>query len=323
MRALIVGPDQPARVRFTPDYPQPSPAADEVLIRVTLAGICATDLEIARGYLHFAGVLGHEFVGTVVEGASHLVGRRVVAEINCPCRQCEMCRGGLPNHCLRRTVVGIAGRDGAFADYLTVPAANCHLVADQISDRQAVFVEPLAAAAHVLDAAEIGPGRRAAVLGTGRLGLLVAQVLADTGCELEVIGRNPRTIDFCRRRGLKVAAAPESGVSGRYDVVVECTGCADGLRLALGLCRPCGTIVLKSTYADAATVDLAPLVVNEIRLAGNRCGSFPRALRLLAEHRVEVDELVTAEYALEEGVAALEAAARAENIKVLLRPGGP
>jgi len=321
VQALVSSAEPSRPIRFERDYPDPRPRAGEVMIRVHLAGICATDLEIARGYMQFAGVPGHEFVGTVTAGDPHWIGRRVVAEINCVCLECDLCRRGLTNHCRRRTVLGIAGRDGAFAEYLTVPARNCHVVPDTVTDQQAVFVEQLAAAVHVLDAAPLEPGARVAVLGSGRLGLLVVQVLAVQDCRLEVLGRNPRTLDFCARRGVRTSYVDEVVPAGEHDVVVDCTGCPDGLRLALQLCRPQGTIVLKSTYVEPAALDLAPLVVNEVRVVGNRCGPFAAALQLLSEHRVEVDELVSAVYPLYRGVEALEAAARPENIKVLLQPG--
>lgn len=321
MQALIVSADQPRRVEFVRDYITPQPAAGEVCIRVHLAGICATDLEIARGYMRYAGVPGHEFVGTVVAGDDRLHGRRVVAEINCPCGRCDFCGRGLANHCPHRTVLGIAGRDGAFAEYLTIPAGNCHLVPDNVTDQQAVFVEPLAAAAHVLDAVALQPGQRVVVLGSGRLGLLVAQVLAMQPGELTVIGRNPATLALCARWGIRTLDASDCAAVEGSDVVVECTGVPEGLALALRLCRPCGTVVLKSTYAGAAGVDLAPLVVNEVQVVGSRCGAFAPALRLLAARQVEVDALVSAVYSLEQGAIALAAAARPENVKVLLQPG--
>ena len=277
MQALLIPPDKPTRLEFVRDYPDPHAAADEVLIRVHLAGVCATDLELVRGYMSFAGVPHHEFVGTVDAGPRNLIGsgagrsrsrlvRRVVAEINCVCGQCALCRRGLSNHCPQRTVLGIAGRDGAFAEYLNVPARNCHVVPDSLSDRQAVFAEPLAAAVH-----HTSPKRkRGALIGSGA-------------------GRSRSRL----------------------------------VRLALQLCRPCGTIVRQSTYAEPAGLDLAPLVVNEIHLVGNRCGPLAEALRLLADRRIEVDELVSAEYPLADGVAALAAAERPENVKILLRPGPP
>jgi len=331
VQALVITPQETAGVRFLADHPRPQPRGDDVLIRVRLAGICATDLEICRGYMKFAGIPGHEFVGLVEAGPASLAGRRVVAEINCPCGRCELCHRGLGNHCPQRTVLGIAGRDGAFAEYLIVPAANCHLVPDALSDRQAVFVEPLAAAAHVLD--ELPPPEQAqaltggsapprvAVLGSGRLGLLVAQVLARYPGELVVIGRDPRTLSLCRTWGIRTLAVDALSPRPEYDAVVECTGIPDGLRLALQLCRPRGLVVLKSTCADPATLDLAPLVINEIRLVGNRCGQFPRALRLLADGVVHVDELVTAVYPLPHGAQALVHAARPGSLKVLLEPG--
>jgi threonine dehydrogenase-like Zn-dependent dehydrogenase len=323
VQALVVSAKPARAMRYAPDYPEPRPGAGEVKIRVHLAGICATDLEIARGYMDYAGVPGHEFVGRVVAGDTAWIGRRVVAEINCVCRECDLCRSGLTNHCRRRTVLGIAGRDGAFAQYVVAPARNCHPVPDSITDQQAVFAEPLAAAVHVLDAVPIQSSARVAVLGSGRLGLLVAQVLALQDFRLEVIGRNPRTLAFCARRGINILHVDDVVPAGEHDCVVDCTGSPDGLRLALRLCRPCGTIVLKSTYAEPALIDLAPAVVNEIQVVGSRCGPFPAALQLLAEQRVEVDELVNGIYPLERGREALDAAARPDTIKVLLRPGPP
>jgi threonine dehydrogenase-like Zn-dependent dehydrogenase len=216
-------------------------------------------------------------------------------------------------------VLGIAGRDGAFAELLALPAANCHVVPEGVSDRAAVFVEPLAAAAHVLDAVELERGMHAAVLGSGRLGLLVAQVLLHEPAELRVVGRNPRTLALCARWGI-ATAAPHAVPDGSQDVVVECSGAADGLRAALRMCRPCGTIVLKSTYAASEPVDLAPVVVNEVRVVGSRCGDFAAALRLLEERRVAVEELITAVYPLSRGVEALAAAGQPEHIKILLEP---
>lgn len=321
MHALVLDSDRDPTLSIVADRPLPVPAAGEVLVRVDCAGICATDLELTRGYMQFAGVPGHEFVGTVVEGPDELCGRRVVAEINCACHQCAMCQRGMPNHCLRRTVLGIAGRDGAFAEYLTVPAENCHSVPDAIGDVQAVFVEPLAAAAHVLDAVRITGDMSVALLGSGRLGLLVAQVLLTTGCALTVVGRNERTLAMCAAWGATTTRVDQIELSPTFDVVVECTGVEDGLKLAMRVVRPWGTIVVKSTYADAATLDLAPLVIHELNVIGSRCGAFGPALGLLGAGRVDVESLITAQYALSDGVAAFEAARRTDHVKVLLRPG--
>jgi 2-desacetyl-2-hydroxyethyl bacteriochlorophyllide A dehydrogenase len=320
VKALIVAPEAPGGIRFVTDHPAPTPATGEVRIRVDLAGICATDLEIARGYMQFAGVPGHEFVGTVIDGPDNLRNRRVVAEINCPCGTCPACKRGLGNHCPTRTVVGIAGRDGAFAEQLTVPAANCHVVPDAVSDAAAVFVEPLAAAAHVLDDLPAPhDALRVAVLGTGRLGLLTAAVLAAADGRVTAIGRNPRTLALARQWGLPTAAT-DALEEAAFDAVVDCTGHPDGLRMAMALCRPRGTIVLKSTYAAAAALNPAPVVIHEQRIIGSRCGAFGPALELLAAGRVPVTDLITATYPLSDGVAAMQTAAEREHIKVLLRP---
>jgi len=321
LRALVVSSGLSPRLEVTDEYPRPVPAEGEVLVRVHWAGICATDLEILQGYMQFHGIPGHEFVGTVVTGPTRWVGQRVVAEINCACGVCDICRRGQSHHCPRRTVLGISGRNGAFAEYVAVPETNCHVVPDGASDEEAVFVEPLAAAAHVLDVQPIVPTTRVAVIGSGRLGLLVAQVLALQGCELVVWGRNPRTLALCREYGVDARAVDSCPWDACYDVVVECTGSPEGFPMALALCRPQGTIVLKSTYHDRAPLELAPVVVNEVRVVGNRCGDFSRALHLLETRRVRVRELITARYPLSRGLEAFAAAARPENTKVLLAVG--
>lgn len=320
MHALVVPATEPRQIEFRGDYPTPRPAPGEVLIRVHVAGICATDLEITCGYMQFAGVPGHEFVGTVVQGSPQLIGQRVVASINCACGRCEICGHGWPNHCPRRTVLGIAGRDGAFADYLTVPESNCHVLPPELPDEEAVFVEPLAAAAHVRDELPAARRLRVAQLGCGRLGMLIAQVLAQEPLDLTIFGRNPRTLGLCRHWGLPALHVDESEHRAGFDVVVECTGSPDGLRRALQLCAPRGTIILKSTYAERANVDLAPIVIHETRLIGSRCGEFRPAIELLANRRVRVAELITATFPLSDGVQALAAASQPEHIKVLLRP---
>ena len=321
MDALVVNPGRRDRVEFVRDHPEPSPAAGEVTIRVELAGICSTDLEIARGYMDFRGVPGHEFVGTVIAGSDSLHGRRVVGEINCVCSACDMCRAGLSGHCRNRTVLGIAGRDGAFAQLLTLPERNCHVVPDEVGDRQAVFVEPLAAAVQVVRQHPVDERTRVAVIGIGRLGSLIAQVLALQGCQLEAIDRNPRALAFAERRGIRAVHADDVVPQAEHDLVVESSGSPAGLDLAVRLVRPRGTIVLKSTYAGAAEVNLAPIVVNEIRLVGNRCGPFPDALELLRTGKVEVEGLISGEYPLERGAEAFAAAADPQNVKILLRPG--
>jgi threonine dehydrogenase-like Zn-dependent dehydrogenase len=302
------------------DVPKPSPAEGEALISVRLAGICATDLEILRGYGGYQGIIGHEFVGTIVGGGAE-TGRRVVGEINCVCGRCDMCQSGLSNHCRRRTVLGIKDRPGAFAEFVTLPRRNCIDVPASVSDEEAVFAEPLAAAIQVLRQVKIEPRTSVAVLGTGRLGLLVAQVLARTGCKLTAIGRNPATLAFLDRRRIANLNAADVQQFGAFDVVVDCTGSPAGLPIALRLVRPRGTVILKTTCAGGGSADLSDLVVNEVTLIGSRCGSIHDALNLLARKEVDVTGLISRELPLDKGVEALALAASEGVIKVLLRAG--
>lgn len=320
MRALLVDRSAKSGVRLVEDYSDPSPGVGEVRIAVRCAGVCSTDLEIAKGYMQFDGVLGHEFVGTVETGDERLAGQRVVAEINCVGPG-----SGLDpddrKHAMPRTVLGIAGRDGAFADYVCVPAENCHVVPESVSDDEAVFVEPLAAAVQVIEDHPVTADTRVAVLGTGRLGVLCAQVLALHTERLDVIGRNPQTVAFCRELGLNATTLEALSHAAAYDFIVECTGAPAGLRLALERVRPRGTVVLKSTYAQPPDVDLAPIVINEIRVAGNRCGPFADALELLVQRRVRVREMISARFPLSHAVQAFAEAGRPGRLKVLVEPG--
>lgn len=318
MRALTFS----RTLQFNPNHPPPTRTVGEALVRVHLAGICATDLQIVRGYMGFTGVLGHEMVGTVMEGSPQWKGKRVVAQINCTCAKCDMCQRGLSSHCRRRTVMGIQGRDGCFAELLSIPEANLLEVPSSITDEEAVFVEPLAAAFQVQALCPVDARTRVAVVGTGRLGLLVAQVLAATGCRLIAVGRDREKLERCDKLGIESAHADEVPRNNDLDVVVDCSGSADGLRLAMSLVRPRGAIVLKSTYADepGASVNLAPLVIHEVRLIGSRCGPFPEALNALARKAIEVRSLVSRIVPLEEGVAAFERCSQPGVLKVLLRP---
>lgn len=321
MKAIVVRSDSPGRV-IVEDRPLPSPAPGEVLVRVRLAGICSTDLEIVRGYMSFAGVLGHEFVGTVERGPAALLGRRVVAEINCVAPESSAGDEAARKHAVPRTVLGIFGRDGAMAEFVCVPAENCHVVPDAVSDRESVFVEPLAAAVQIVVDHPPGAAERVAVLGSGRLGILCAQVLTLHHRDVLVLGRSARTRGVCESLGMRTADAAAQADQSR-DLVVECTGSADGLREALRIVRPRGTVVLKSTYSThpaPPAIDLAPVVIHEITLAGNRCGPFAAALDLLRERSVRVAELIDAEYALTDGIAAFAHADRAGTLKVLVRP---
>ena len=295
---------------------------DEALVRVTTAGICNTDLEIVRGYANFSGTLGHEFVG-VVEASpdASQIGCRVVGEINAGCGNCELCRAGDPRHCANRTVLGIVGRDGAFAEYLRLPARNLLKVPDAVSDRQAVFTEPLAAACEILDQVTITPEQRVAVIGDGKLGQLIARVLATTNCNLVLIGKHADKLRLAEQAGITTLLLEQVDAARQFDFVVEASGAAAGLQLALTLVKPRGAIILKSTFHSAVNLDTSRLVVDEISLIGSRCGRFDKALALLAKGQVDVEPLIAAEYSLNEGVAAMEHAARAGTLKILLNNG--
>jgi threonine dehydrogenase-like Zn-dependent dehydrogenase len=316
MRALWL---ERQALRLRDDLPSPVPPPGEALVRVRATGICNTDLELARGYYPYAGVPGHEFVGTVeaAAGAPGWVGRRVVGEINAACGACPTCRAGRRTHCDSRTVLGIVGRDGAFASHLTLPIENLHAVPAALADEVAVFTEPTAAALELQQQVRVGAGDRAVVIGAGKLGQLVAQTLAVTGCRLQVIGRSPRPLELLAARGIATATA--GGIEPRgADLVVECTGDPAGLELARRAVRPRGTIVLKSTYHGTTELDLSRFVVDEITLVGSRCGPFAPALELLAAGRVDPRPLVEARYSLAEAVAAFEHAARPGTLKVLV-----
>ena len=299
--------------------PVPDIATNEALVRVSLAGICSTDLEIAKGYFGFEGVLGHEFVGTV-EQTQHeeWLGKRVVSSINfADTGSPEIAQYGLEHH-PHRKVLGILGHDGAMADYVSVPVENLYAVPNSVTDEEAVFTEPLAAALRIRQQIVADPSSRIAVLGPGRLGLLVAQVLATAGTPVSVVGRSARSLELPRQLGLE-ARSVESVSNERFDIVVDATGSPAGLRQAIELTKPLGTLILKSTYAGAADVDLTKIVVDEIRLVGSRCGPFEPALRMLANKQVSVTPLIDAEYPIEEALQAFKHAAQPGVRKILLR----
>lgn len=289
-----------ARVR---EVPRPRIRNGFALVRVIASGICNTDLELMRGYHGFSGIPGHEFVG-VVEGpvSSSWIGKRVVGEINLACGNCGMCRAGLGRHCAKRRVLGILGHPGAHAEMLTLPEENLREVPAGVSDEEAVFTEPLAAACEILDQVEVGAKTRAAVLGGGKLGTLCAAVLREAGADVAIIGR----------RGKAKAAT--------FDLVVEATGSPEGMPRAISLVKPRGTIVWKSTHHAPARFDAAPVVVNEVTIVGSRCGRFEPAIELLRTRKVDVRGLLSEEFPLGRATAALKEAARPGVRKVLLRP---
>ena len=301
------------------EVPKPRPAAGEALVRVLTAGICNTDLEIVKGYMGFGGILGHEFVGIVEQAATaNLIGKRVVGEINCVCHACAYCQLEMPHHCLDRTVLGIVNRSGAFAEYLTLPEENLHLVPNAIPDEVAVFAEPLAAAFRIPQQIPISNEHRIVILGDGKLGQLCAQVLWLSTKHLVCVGKHRWKLQLLKNLGIPTIAADEF-LEGGADIVVEATGSSEGLSKALRLVRPEGTIVLKTTVAHTTDVDLSIPVINEIKMVGSRCGPFRPALEALAAGSISVRPLVTETFELSEAVAAFRRAQSSEAMKVLLK----
>ena len=303
-------------LRYDQDFPDPS---GESVVRVSLAGICGTDLQIASGYMGYVGIPGHEFVGVVDKsGDPDMVGRRVVGEINAACGRCDRCASGLARHCPERTVLGILGRNGAFAEYLSLPAGNLHTLPDSVSDRQAVFVEPLAAAFEIIEQVHIRPEWRVAVVGDGRLGQLVSMVL-DMHAQTVCFGRHASKLSRLERMGMHTSTCIDPSDEGRFDMVVDATGRAGGLADAARLARPRGMIVLKSTTAPGVSHDLTQTVINEFTLVGSRCGPFTPAIDALASGTVSVDGLVDSVYGLDEYKQAFERAGDGA-LKVLFAP---
>ena len=303
------------------DLPLPSLDADEVLIKVLLAGVCSTDLEMVRGYYDFTGVPGHEFVGQVVDDNGHpeLQGKRVIGDINISCGKCERCLSQEPSQCMRRRTLGISDYDGVFAEYCKLPVKNLTVVPDSVSDVLAVFTEPTAAALRILDQVQVKPSDRVIVVGAGRLGLLIAQVLKNTGCDLKVVVRRPEPAAVLAGWGIR-AVYPEEIKGELADIVVEVTGSPEGFALSRSLTSARGTLILKSTFAGDVSVNLSKLVVDEITLVGSRCGNYPAGLRALSSGLVQVGEMVDSIYSLDQGLEPIEHASKPGVLKVLIRP---
>ncbi len=325
LQALVFDADN--KLKLDPNYQDPQPGVDEAVIRPLRMGVCATDLEICRGYMGFTGVLGHEFVGVVEQvgkkSAKDWIGKRVVGTINCVCGKCDMCRGGLPEHCRDRTVLGIAGRDGCFADLFTLPLRNLLEVPEHVDDDHAVFTEPLAAAYQIVRQLTIEGRPFVTVLGDGRLGLLCAQVMSQLNATVRCVGKHTDKLALCEKWGVKHRLLEDVGMRADQDIVVDCTGSASGLGTAMRMVRPRGKIVLKTTVAPNAKnppVDLSPLVVHEIQLIGSRCGPFTEALSALSQQKVDVLSLISRRAKLADGVDALNTAAQPDIVKVLLEP---
>ena len=301
--------------------PVPEPGDQEALIRVQLAGICNTDLEIIRGYMGFTGVLGHEFVG-VVEQAPYpsLVGKMVVGEINLACGECLFCQEGMKTHCSNRTVLGILNKDGAMAEYVTLPVQNLHVVPPAIQPEEAVFTEPLAAACEILEQIRVLPEYRVLVLGDGKLGQLIAQVLWLENHRVLVAGKHPEKLALLKKLGINTTLVDElDGVRQFFHVVVEATGKWEGWHTAMRLVRPRGFLVLKSTHAGQHPYNMAEVVINEVAVVGSRCGPFTQAISLLEHRRVRVEPLITAMYPIEAHQKAFQHARQPDSLKILFQ----
>jgi threonine dehydrogenase-like Zn-dependent dehydrogenase len=313
------------RLHLCTNEPDPQPATDEALIHLRMAGICQTDLELTQGYKNFQGILGHEFVGELVHDAGPFAaGTRVVGEINMACGQCDLCQRGIPSQCRNRSTLGIDRYPGAFADFLRLPIRNLYAVPANIPDAMAVLTEPLAAALQVTELVPVTNSDRVVLIGAGKLGLLIAQVLKLTDCTLTVVARQNHPIDRLKAWDIPYLDSrttdPLSLGRALADVVVDSTGNAEGFALALDLVRPRGTVVLKSTYVTLPTVNLTRVVVDEITVVGSRCGPFDKALALMSSGKVELESLIEARYSLNDAVDAFHHAAQRGVLKVILTP---
>jgi threonine dehydrogenase-like Zn-dependent dehydrogenase len=313
------------QIHYHPDHPVPKPEPGEALIRLRLAGVCSTDLEMLKGYYDFTGIPGHEFVGEIVQlpdkdTSNNLkLGQRVVGEINIVCGHCRLCLAGYSSHCENRRTLGLNKHHGVFAEYLTLPVENLHAVPDSLADEAALFTEPLAAALEIQTQIHIRPNLKVLLIGAGRLGQLIAQTLALTGCELHVAVRRQRQRDLLEPRGIATLQAEEIQLAG-YDLVIDASGSAKGLELARQAVRPRGTIVLKSTFKGNTPFDFSSLVVDEITIVGSRCGPFSPALKLLANKLVDPLPLIDDCFALKEGIRALEQAGKPGAMKIAISP---
>ena len=310
-------------VKFVNDYPVPEPGKQETLIRVSMAGICNTDMEITKGYLGFQGVMGHEFVGIVErapEYAASLISKRIVGEINCGCGECNYCKTGMEKHCPSRTTLGIQGRDGVFAEYAILPVLNLHTLPDTVSDEEAVFVEPLAAAYEIQEQVEIKPAHEILVLGDGKLGLLCALVLNLSGVQVTLAGKHKKKLRVAENEHIQTVnvSAEKQDMDKKYDIVVEATGSTEGFATAIQRIKPRGTIILKSTIASSQQINLAPIAIDEITIIGSRCGPFEPAISALAEKRINVKPLISGIYPAKDAQKAFEEARNKENLKIII-----
>ena len=303
------------------DKNYPDPNSNETLVRVSLAGICGTDLEILDGYMDYNGILGHEFVGIVEKSNdSNLIGKRVVGEINAGCGKCDSCIKGMERHCPTRTVLGILKRNGAFAEFISLPEKNLHVIPDSISDEQAVFVEPLAAAFEINEQISMKPEWNVAVVGDGRLAQLIIQVIKLTCSNITCFGKHENKLQGLVQFGIKIKLGIESTDQQLFDLVVEATGSNSGFTDTMKLVKPRGTVVLKSTIASRENLDLTPTIINEITLIGSRCGLFKPAIDALASQTISVNSMIDSTFSLEKFEDAIIHAKKPNTLKVFLKP---
>lgn len=309
-------------LKLVTDYPKPTPKTGEALIRVTTGGICNTDFEITKGYMGYKGILGHEFVGVVEEingEDKSLLNKRVVGEINCGCKKCEWCYQGLERHCPNRQTLGIWQKDGCFAEFVTMPLSNLLEVADNVPDEQAVFVEPLAAAVEILEQLHIQPAQKVIVLGDGKLGLTISLALTASNLDVLLVGKHQNKLDIAKAQGVKTKLFQDLEIKKEWDFVVEATGSIAGFETALSLTKPRGTLVLKSTVAASKEFNLAPIVIDEIRVQGSRCGQFAPALRLLESNKIDFSPFVSGIFPVDKAMEAFEQNKVPNNLKILIK----
>lgn len=309
-------------LKLDKNYAKPSPRKGEALIKVNTIGICNTDYEITKGYMGYKGVLGHEFTGVVEEinaDDKSLLNKRVVGEINCGCDECEWCNQGLERHCPNRSTLGIWQREGCFAEYVCLPVKNLLEIPENVSDEEAVFTEPLAAALEILEQIHIPPYKKIAVLGDGKLGLMIALALNAAGLDLILIGKHENKLEIAQKQGVKTKLLSDVEIKKEYDFVVEATGSISGFETSLALTKPRGTLILKSTIAASKEFNFAPVVVDEITIVGSRCGQFAPALRLLESGRIDVKPLISDIFEFDESIAAFERNKEKSSIKVIVK----
>lgn len=309
-------------LKLVTDYKKPEPKEGEALIKVTMAGICNTDFEITKGYMGYKGVLGHEFVGVVEEinaSDKSLQGKRVVGEINCGCEACEWCYQGLQRHCMNRQTLGIWQKDGCFAEYVCMPVNTLLEVPQNVADEQAVFVEPLAAGLEILEQLHIQPAQKVIILGDGKLGLTTALALTASNLDVVLVGKHESKLAIAKAQGVKTKLLSELEIKKEWDFVVEATGSISGFEMALSLTKPRGTLVLKSTVAASKEFNLAPIVIDEIRVQGSRCGQFAPALRLLASGKIDFSPMISGIYHVDNAIEAFEKNKEDGTLKILLK----